>query len=570
MAGKSLMPDLPLFEDEMNDAIEIFDNLRLPDVEGTPLLKDAVGDWFREIVAAVLGSRDPKTNKRHVQEVLALISKGNSKTTNSAELMLTALIMNRRPRAEFYLIAPSQATADVAFDTAKGAIELDPELKNRFWIRDTEQTIVDRVTKAELAIKTFSLEILNGPKPTGVLLDEIHLLAKHPKAAIILRQIRGGLQKRTESFLIMTTTQSNEEPEGVFKEELESARAIRDGKKKGRLLPILYEFPTKIAMDEEKWSNPDIWHYVMPNLGRSLDLETLIEDWQDQQDKGEEARRLWASQHLNIQVGLGMKGDGWVGGHFWPKRADETLRGENGLLELLRRSDVVVVGIDGGGLDDMLGLCVIGREKGTRRWLIWNKAWVHKIVLEERRKEIAVKLRDLAKAGVLKIIDDESNEDVEDVCDIIEQIRDAGLLPAKKAIGCDPVGTSDITDELVLRGFSVGDENDPNDVGEVEGVKQGYLLMNAIDTLGRRVAQGKVLHEGSPLMTWCIGNAKAEKRGNAKMVTKQASGSAKIDPLIATFVAAHLMARNPEVERSVYETRGLRSTGGGRARGMVG
>jgi phage terminase large subunit-like protein len=46
-------------------------------------------------------------------------------------------------------------------------------------------------------------------------------------------------------------------------------------------------------------------------------------------------------------------------------------------------------------------------------------------------------------------------------------------------------------------------------------------------------------------MTWCVANAKLVPHGNAVTIEKQASGTAKIDPLMALFNAVALMALNP-------------------------
>ena len=64
-------------------------------------------------------------------------------------------------------------------------------------------------------------------------------------------------------------------------------------------------------------------------------------------------------------------------------------------------------------------------------------------------------------------------------------------------------------------------------------------------------------------MAWCVSNAKVEPKGNAMLITKQASssgtGAAKIDPLMALFNAVQLMSLNPQAKGpSVYESRGMR------------
>jgi phage terminase large subunit-like protein len=526
-SGRSLVPDLPLDLVQGDRAVAVFNKLRLADVPGTPTMAEAGGDWFRDVVRALFGSLDPVTKSRAIRELFLLVPKKNSKTTNGALLMLTALLLNQRPHASLIMTAPVQDVAQLAFDAAAGAIALDPVLTQKLHVREHLKTIVHRETKAELQIMSFDPAALTGQKPVAVLIDELHVVAKMSKAASAIRQLRGGMLPYPEAFMAFITTQSEEAPSGVFRAELMKARSIRDGKQEGAMLPVIYELPESIQKNKGEWKNPKHWHMVTPNAGRSITIARLEEDMRTAELTSEEELRGWASQHLNIEIGLALHSDRWAGADYWETQAVPVFT----LDELLERCEVADIGIDGGGLDDLLGLAVIGRCKTTRQWLVWTHAWAHPSVFE-RRKEVAPRLMDFEKDGDLTIVQ-HIGDDVEEVAEVVARVEASGLLDK---IGVDPAGLGGILDALSEAGISEE---------KIIGISQGWKMSGAIKTAERKLAEGVMIHGGQPMMNWCVGNAKVEPRGNAIIITKQAAGSAKIDPLMATLNAVSLMSLNP-------------------------
>lgn len=532
-AGNSLIPDLPLHRAEGDRAVAVFNKLKLADVPGTPYLAEACGDWFREIVRVLFGSIDPVTQERAIREVFLLVAKKSSKSTYGALLMLTALLLNRRPSAQFFFVAPVHDVAEIAFAAAAGAIALDTVLSKKLHVREHLKKIVHRETGAELAILTFDPSVLTGQKCAGVLIDELHVVAKMNKAASAIRQLRGGMLPFPEAFMAFITTQSEEAPSGVFRAELMKARAIRDGTRVGAMLPVLYEFPQAMQTDAAVWRNPKNWGMVTPNAGRSVTIARLIEEFDVAQSTGEEELRAWASQHLNVEIGLALHSDRWAGADYWQHQARPAFT----LDELLARCEVVDVGIDGGGLDDLLGFDVTGREIETGLWLTWTHAWAHPSVLVRRKSE-AERFRDFARDGDLTLVEN-IGDDTEEVAALVAHCEKSGKLDK---IGVDPHGIGGILDALIKAGV-------PQD--KVIGISQGWKMSGSILTAERKLAEGRLIHGGQAMMNWCVGNLKIEPRGNAIIATKQAAGRAKIDPVLAMFNAVSLMALNPAAQGGI-------------------
>lgn len=529
---KSIIPP-PIYADRAEQALAIFKQLRITDLPGKPTFGECCEEWVFDFVAAIFGSNDPETGDQLIREFYLLISKKNAKSTIAAGIMLTALILCWRDGEEHLILSPTKEVADNSFKPAAAMVRADDELAALFHIQDHIRTITHRVTTASLKVVAADTDTVSGKKSGRVLVDEHWLFGTKPNAEAMFMEALGGQVSRPEGWVIYLTTQSDQQPAGVFLDKLRYARDVRDGKVEDRkFLPVLYEFPPEMV-ESKDYLKPENFYITNPNLGRSVSAEWLSDELKKQQHKTDGTFQQFLAKHLNVEIGLALASDRWAGADFW----EAATEGPLSLDALLERSEVCTVGLDGGGLDDLLGLVVLGREKGTRRRLWWSHAWAHKIVME-RRKEIAPRLHDFARVGNLTIVD-YPGEDVVQVADIICRVSDAGLMPAKHAIGVDPAGIGAVVDELTspARGFTLE---------QITAVQQGWRLNGAIKTTERDLAGGELIHGGQPLMAWCVGNAKVVQVGNAITITKQASGTAKIDPLMAGFAAVSLMALNPE------------------------
>ncbi len=570
----SLIPFDPLFPDNAVEALDVFDALIMVDAPNQPTMGEVSLPWIRDFVAQIFGSYQSDIGKRHILEYFLLISKKNGKSTDAAAIMLTALILNWRHGAEFLILSPTIEVAKNSFEPAAAMVRADPELSKLLSVQDHVRTITHRTTGAKLKVVAADSNTVSGKKATGILIDELWAFGKMANAENMIREATGGLTSRPEGFIIYLTTQSDEPPAGVFKARLEYARGVRDGTiKDNRFLPLIYEFPKRYLEDLARCVDchtvedalvlqPANFYITNPNLGLSVDPEYIERKISQALMGAEGTLNGEMAKHLNVEVGMNLRADRWPGALHWTKGAKPER--VQSLAHLLSQCEVATIGIDGGGLDDLLGLAVVGRTKDeedivhdaykddlgvwvpagvrrAKRWLVWTYAWAHPTVLSQR-KDIVSKLRDFEKNKEMSLVSS-VGADIDELVAIVMQVEDSGLL---WRVGLDPALIGSILDALDAGGLPV----DPESKEECKAVtvNQGWRLAGSIKNTERKLASGILIHDGSGLMVWCVGNAKVKVVGNAIVITKQVSGTAKIDPLMALFNAVSLMALNPPAQ----------------------
>lgn len=541
VAGNPLTPCPPLFASAAESGMAVFSELKI--VDAGVSFGDSL-PWIQEFAEAVFGSYcDIKGHedegRRLVKTFFMLISKKNTKSTIAAGIMLTILIQNWRKEAEFLILSPTKEVADNSFKPIKAAIEADEELSALFHVQAHLRQITHRGTKATLKVVAADSATVSGKKATGVLVDELHEFGKMAKAEDMLVEATGGLMSRPEGFVIYLTTQSSEPPAGVFKKELDYARKVRDGKiEDPSYYPIIYEYPDEFIANKA-YLREENWYMTNPNLGVSVDLDTLRQKINKAGSSGEDSLQSVVSKHLNIQIGLDLGADRWPGADFWLENRAENV---STLDELLLASEVVACGIDGGGLDDLLSVNFTGRVKGTiDRYISWSMSWANPIVLA-RRLEIAPRLLDFKNAGDLSI-PEVPGDDAVQAARLVKWVFDTDLL---HAIGIDPAKIDALKTALAAEGLDIENKD------FLVPIRQGWSLYGPMVNLERALMEGRYKHAGQAVVDWAVGNAKVIQRGNAMLITKEVSGKAKIDPVMAALNAMAIMGYNPPARTGGY------------------
>lgn len=537
----------PLFQQSADIALKVFKALKLVDVLGSPTIGEVTRQWVYDFVGAVFGAYDPVAKKRLIKEFFLLISKKNTKSTLAAGIMMTALILNDRESCELVIVAPTKEVAGNSFNPMRDMIRADADLRAMFNVSEHTKTITHRGTNATLKVVAAENDSAAGIKATYVLIDELWVFGKRANASAMLQEVTGGLISRPEGFVISLTTMPDESPAGVMKEKLDYARGVRDGEIiDPRFLGVLYEFPKKF-IEDGSYIQQKNWYITNPNLEASVGLEELgdiLRKAKESHDKNTLQTAL--AKHLNVEIGISLRANRWAGAEFWAEASDVFT-----LDDLISQSEVIAMGGDGGGLDDLLGGAVLGRlpivvghdydeitreRRPIKPWKLWTHAWCHPIALE-RRKQDEPRYRDFEADGDLTVVKF-VGQDTAEFADIALKVYKANKLDR---VGLDPLMVGDLIDDLLEAGI-------PED--KIVGVPQGYKISGYQKTAERRIASKYMTHNGQRMMDWCVGNARVVVKGSGSMLSKGESGNGKIDPLIASFNAVALMSENPQPPKS--------------------
>ena len=429
-----------------------------------------------------------------VRRAILSMPRKNGKTLLAAALALVHLVGPEAERnGEIYSAANDREQAAQVFKMAKQMVETEPELTAVLKVVASTKTIVCygngsfyRALSAEVGTK-------HGLNPTFVIFDEL-AQARNRDLYDVLDTSMGA---RAEPLFLAISTQSND-PEHICSKLIDDGLSGEDPS----IVCHLYAAPEDCDLEDE-----EAWYAANPALGdfRSFDeLGVAASTAKRLPAEEPKVRNLYLNQRVSPISALISRGD-WM-----------ACKGEAALVD----GEQIYLALDLSAKIDLCALLAVSATDGSR-----VAAWFFKpadyLDDHERRDRVPYKL--WAAKGYLEAVPGRSVHPKAVALKIAELFNRFHVL----GLAFDRWGIQSLLREFDEVGLASRQDGQPGDGLRIIPWGQGFKDMApAVDALETAVLHGELVHDGQPVLTWCMGNAVA---------VMDPAGSRKLDKSKARF-----------------------------------
>jgi len=487
---------------------------------------------------------------RRFNMAFTIESRKNSKTIRGAGLELYMMVGDMEINPAVYSLAVDRTQARVLYNFARTMAENSPHIRKRLRIGKYE--INHRLRGGEM--KAFSGEYKNKDafSPSMVYIDEYHA---HPTSKLFDLMMT-SMGQRTQA-MVCTISTAGDDIESPCHKEYEYCKLIvagsvsdkEDATKNERYFVMIRE------MDEgDDEHDPRNW--IKSNPLRAA-TPAGLEKLQQQHDTAFGSQipdkiRAFRVKNLNTWVHgneASYMGNYMVGDGTQLSKWDRLAVARDQFLELTR-GQLCVVGVDLSKKIDLTALAYVFALKDGRVGVSAH-GFMPEEGVERHRKTDKIPYRDWAKAGWLTI----TPGGVTDY-DLLEEQIEAlnGKLLADDLASDDEKRRAVVKVKLLalhyaaLNGWQVHEVcYDPYNATQFKNSMdaRGYTTIEVRQTMPNLneptkmfrelVAGGKLVHDGSPLLTWCVGNAQeiVDTKENIMISKKKSLDTRRVDLLAA-------------------------------------
>ncbi|EVC65692.1 terminase large subunit [Staphylococcus aureus] len=450
--------------------------------------------WQHFIIGSLFGWVHKETKLRRFKEALIFMGRKNGKTTTISGVANYAVSQDAENGAEIHLLANVMKQARILFDESKAMIKASPKLRENF--RPLRDEIHYDATISKIMPQASDSDKLDGLNTHMGIFDEIHEFKDYKLISVI----KNSRAARLQPLLIYITT-AGYQLDGPLVDMVEAGRDTLD-----QIIEDERTFYYLASLDDDDDINDSSnWIKANPNLGVSIDLDEMKEEW-------EKAKRTPAER-----------------GDFITKRFnifannDEmsfidypTLQKNNEIISLDElEGRPCTIGYDLSETEDFTAACAtFALDNG--KVAVLTHSWIPKHKVEYSNEKIPY--REWEEDGLLTI-QDKPYIDYQDVLNWIIKMNEHYVV---EKITYDRANAFKLNQELKNYGF------------ETEETRQGALTLSpALKDLKEMFLDGKIIFNNNPLMKWYINNVQLKLDRNGNWLPSKQSRYRKIDGFAA-------------------------------------
>lgn len=462
-------------------------------------------------LGCIFGWVHKETGNRRFEKAYIQEGRKNGKTTLMAGVALYLMVGDKEYNPAVYCAAVDRSQARLMYEAAQAMGEISPDIGRRLRIRNYR--ISHRTKKGRMAALSRDTRNKDGLNPSGAIIDEYHA---HPTSEIY-DLLWSAWGQRSQALMAIITTAGFDMESPCFR-EYQYCKSILDGSVENER----YFVSIRQLDDDDDEHDPANWIKANPlRASTPEDIERLKQQHDEAFGSRDPSKiRTWRVKHLNVWLHAGE--NSYMG--EWLDEWDQAAISPAEFLELT--TDLLSeVGLD---LSMKIDLTAAGRifvlENG--RIAVTAHGFMPSETVTKREQTDRTPYRHWASEGHLTITDGE----VTDYAAVQDYVLDTEIEHGWKIheICFDPYNATHLANDLMDMGYIC-----------IE-IRQGAKTLSEPTKLFREmVATGKIVHDGNPLLRWCLGNAiQVEDYNENIRVAKQTRGSTQRIDLLAAVLNA--------------------------------
>ena len=458
--------------------------------------------WQIFILTTVFGWRRRVDGGRRFRRVYIEVPRGSGKSTLSSGVALYCLLADHEPGAEVYSFATTRDQAKIVFGDAKVMAEHNPALRERFGLQVLANALYVSSTNSTFQAKSAEGSTLDGLNTHLAVVDELHA----HKTRAVYDVVETSLGKRRSSLLWCITT-AGFDTSGICYEVRTMCTKVLS-----RLADDETQFAIIYTIDDgDDWSSMEALEKANPNWGVSVRPE-VITSLLKKAKTLPSAINNFKTKHLDVWCSAR---SAWLDMRAW-KRCETT-----GLELSDFEGQPCFIGLDIGSKSDLTVKTYLFpfEEDGKDKYALFCECWLPSKAIETSTNS---QYSGWVRSGYIQ----ETDGAMTDLNVIEDSIREDLSRFDVQAITYDPWQATQIA-------TSLSDEGAPM-------LECRFTVQNVSDpmkTLEALVIDGRIVHDGNPVMAWMMGNVEARIDAKDNIFPRKERHENKIDGAVAAILA---------------------------------